>query len=176
MLHSLSGEYPAGAGVTPTVSAVAQPSISDEALAVWVDFLRFHASVTEVLGRELADGCGLPLTWFDVLAQLQARPGGRLRMQDLAAAVVLSKSGLTRLVDRLEAAGYVQRTSCPSDRRGTFATITAEGRQALRRARPLHLQGVAEHFVAPLSADELAALGRALRTLLATRHPSAADG
>jgi len=143
-----------------------QGPVSDEALAVWADFLRFHATVTDVLGRELAARGGMPLTWFDVLLQLDATPGGRLRMQDLASAVVLSKSGLTRLVDRLTDAGLVVRTSCPSDRRGTFAEITAEGRAALRRARPVHLQGVADHFAAHLDLGQLATLGQALTTLL----------
>ena len=140
--------------------------VSDEALAVWADFLRFHAVVTDTLGRELAERGGIPLTWYDVLLQLNAAPGGRLRMQDLASAVVLSKSGLTRLVDRLAGAGFVVRTSCPSDRRGTFAEITAEGRGALRRARPVHLQGVADHFAAHLDDRQLATMGEALADLL----------
>jgi DNA-binding MarR family transcriptional regulator len=140
--------------------------VSDEALAVWADFLRFHATVTDILGRELAERGGIPLTWFDVLLQLNAAPGGRLRMQDLASAVVLSKSGLSRLVDRLTDAGLVVRTTCPSDRRGTFAEITADGRSALRRARPVHLQGVAEHFAAHLDQGQLATMGEALVTLL----------
>lgn len=141
--------------------------LDDEALAVWADFLHVHAALTDVLGRELADAAGLPLAWYDVLTQLDAAPDGRLRMQELAAAIVLSKSGLTRLVDRLEQAGYVARTSCPSDRRGTFAQITASGRRALGAARPIHLAGVERHFVARLDPDQLRALGAAMTELLA---------
>jgi len=122
--------------------------------------------ITDILGHELAARGGIPLNWFDVLVQLNAAPGGRLRMQDLASAVVLSKSGLTRVVDRLSDAGLVVRTSCPSDRRGTFAEITAAGRSALRRARPVHLQGVADHFAAHLDQPQLVALGQTLSTLL----------
>jgi len=133
---------------------------------VWADFLSFHAVVTDVLERELVAATGMPLAWYDVLVQLDAA-GGRLRMQELAAAVVLSKSGLTRLVDRLEEAAYAQRSSCPSDRRGTFAELTPAGREALARARPVHLHGVTVHFAAHLDQVELATMGSALRTLLA---------
>ena len=139
-------------------------TVDDAALNVWAEFLRVHATLVDVLGRELTAGTGLPLTWYDVLIQLH-EAGGRLRMQELASAIVLSKSGLTRLVDRLEAAGYVARVSCPSDRRGTFAELTASGRTELLRARPVHLRSIAEHFAAPLAAPELEGLGRALRTL-----------
>jgi DNA-binding MarR family transcriptional regulator len=149
------------------VSVVAAPStIDDTALAVWADFLRFHATVTDVLGHELAVRAGMPLTWYDALLHLDAAPDGRLRMQELAAAVVLSRSGLTRVVDRLESVGYVERTSCPSDRRGTNAEITSTGRAALHAARPIHLAGVAEHFAAVLSPAQLQSLGEALRRLL----------
>ena len=157
-------------GVTRTVAAVndVKPEgLSDDALAVWTDFLRFHAIVVDRLGRDLVEQIGIPLTWYDVLLQLNAAPGGRLRMQDLANAIILSKSGLTRLVDRLQREGYVERTSCPSDRRGTFAEITAKGQAALRKAAPIHLRGVAEHFAAHLSDKEVAVLGRVLRTLIA---------
>jgi len=152
--------------VTP-VGGVETEGLSDETLAVWADFLRFHAIVVDRLGRDLVEQTGLPLTWYDVLLQLDAAPDGRLRMQDLASAIVLSKSGLTRLVDRLQRQGYVERTSCPSDRRGTFAEITAEGRATLRKANPVHLRGVAEHFAAHLSGKEVALLGRVMQTLIA---------
>jgi DNA-binding MarR family transcriptional regulator len=147
----------------------------DTALTVWADFLRVHATLTDLLGRELIDGRGIPLGWYDVLVQLEMA-GGQLRMQDLAAAVVLSKSGLTRLVDRLEEARYVRRVSCPSDRRGTFAEITDDGRAVLEQARPLHLRGVAEHFTANLDRDELASLGRALKSLLQAHGVPTASG
>lgn len=140
--------------------------MTDDALAVWADFLHAHAALTDLLGRELADEAGMPLAWYDVLTQLQVAPDGRLRMQELAAAIVLSKSGLTRLVDRLEQAGLVARTSCPSDRRGTFAEITAAGRRALAAARPIHLAGVERHFAAHLDAAQLRALGAAMAVLL----------
>lgn len=139
--------------------------LDGHALAVWSDFLHAHASLTDLLGRELLESTGLPLAWYDVLIQLADAPDGRLRMQDLAAAIVLSKSGLTRLVDRLERSGLVDRATCPSDRRGTFAQLTPAGRRALDAARPVHLAGVARHFAAHLEPADMAALGAAVSAL-----------
>jgi DNA-binding MarR family transcriptional regulator len=141
-----------------SVSTETSSPITDEAMAAWVGFLRVHAALVDVLGRELEQQAGLPLSWYDVLVQLAVAPDGRLRMQDLAAAVVLSKSGLTRLIDRIETAGLVARTSCPSDRRGTYAEITAKGRAALDEARPVHHRGIQQHFAGRLGQRELAAL------------------
>jgi DNA-binding MarR family transcriptional regulator len=141
------------------------PTEDDTALAVWSDLVRLHATVTDLLGRELVEGGGIAPGWYDVLAHLELA-GGRLRMQELAAAVALSKSGLSRLIDRLETKGYVARVSCPSDRRGTFAEITATGRAVLQRIQPLHVRAVAQHLTAHLDAASLASFGRTLRTLL----------
>lgn len=136
-------------------------------------FLAAHARVTETLEKELAEAAGLPLGWYDVLVQLDEAPGGRLRMHDLARAVLLSRAGLTRLVDRMCAAGFVGREACESDRRGRFVTLTAAGREALCAAAPVHLRGVYEHFSAHLSAAEgeglRAALGRVLAAQPARR-------
>lgn len=139
--------------------------VDPSALAAWSDFLRFHATVTDVLGEELQAKAGIPLSWYDVLVQLQVADG-RLRMQDLASAVVLSKSGLTRLVDRLEEAGMVRRMKCGSDRRGTFAEITPAGRKVLEAARPIHHEGIATHFAAHLDKADIAALGVAFAKLV----------
>src|SRR5438045_3780930 len=105
-------------------------------MAAWRLFLEAHAALVEVLAAELERERGLPLTWYDVLVQLAEAPDGRLRMQDLARSVLISKSGLTRLVDRMERAGMVERQPCPSDLRGTFAVLTDAGRAALRGAAP----------------------------------------
>lgn len=154
-------------GVRPSVIPMAAPvTCPDDVLAVWADFLRAHSTITDVLGRELTEATGLPLSWYDVLTQLHSVPDGRLRMQELAAAVVLSKSGLTRLVDRLERDGLVQRTSCPSDRRGTFAAITPAGTAALLAARPVHLDGVARHFGSHLTPVQVTTLTDAMSALL----------
>ncbi len=107
----------------------------------------------------------MPITFYDVLAQLSEAAGGRLRMRELAEAVLLSRSGLTRLVDRMERAGYVSRERCADDRRGAFATITSAGRKALRQASPVHARGVAEHFARRLSREETDVLAGALGRL-----------
>jgi len=120
--------------------------------------------------------CGLmPLAWFDVLATLDSVPGRTLRMHELADSIVLSRSGLTRLVDRLQAAGLVKRETCKSDRRGLMATMTEGGRKALAEAAPAHLKAVEENFTGYLTASEAEVLTTALgRILLAHgRRPRA---
>ena len=154
--------------------AEADPGLADESFAAWIGLLRAHAGLVDVLGHELQRDAGLPLTWFDVLTQLAAAPDGQLRMQDLAAAIVLSKSGLTRVVDRLETEGLVERTSCPTDRRGTYASITAAGRRAVARARPLHLRGVQQHFAQSLTPAEVAAITSATTRIIDALHAGCA--
>lgn len=125
-------------------------------LAAWRAFLEIHARITDVLAQELKAAHDLPLTWYDVLVQLSEAPDGQLRMQELADAVLLSKSGLTRLVDRMEQEGYVERVACDDDRRGTYAQLTASGRATLERCAPAHISGVARHFGDLIDEDELA--------------------
>ena len=114
------------------------PADADEPLAVWAAFLRAHSTLTAKLERELIAERALPLAWYEVLLQIK-RAGRPLRMQELAGSVLLSKSGLTRLVDRMEAAGLVERTNCPSDQgrpgrlQGRGARAPARHRRALHR-------------------------------------------
>lgn len=131
-------------------------------LDAWRSFLRAHAKVTRVLDAELAAECDLPLGSYEVLLHLNEAPERRLRMTDLADRVLLSRSGLTRLVDRLERDGLIQRQSCPSDLRGTNAVLTDAGYERLRAAAPVHLRGVREHMVDLLSPDEVRVLAAAL--------------
>ncbi|SRR6056297_3444719 len=139
-------------------------------LAAWRAFLEAHALTVDNLARELREVEDLPLAWYDVLVQLQESPDGRLRMQELADAVLLSKSGVTRLVDRMERAGLVDRARCTDDRRGTFAMLTPAGRQRLRETAPTHLRGVAEHFASLLDAEEAAVLERLLLKVVAANR------
>jgi DNA-binding MarR family transcriptional regulator len=132
--------------------------IDDDRLEAWAAFLRAHAALTAALERELLSERGMPLSWYEVLLRLIAAPEGSLRMQELARAVFFSKSGVTRLIDRMEEAGLVERRHCPSDRRGTYASITDSGRSAFRRAVPVHLAGIREHFGNHLSDEETAVL------------------
>lgn len=145
-------------------------SADDERLEAWRAFLMAHAMLTDVLEAELQAERGLPLAWYDVLFQLSLVPGGERRMQELAGAVLLSKSGVTRLVARMEQAGLVERRPCPTDLRGTIAALTPVGRTALRRARPIHLRGIREHFAAYLSDDEAQAFCSAFGKILAVRR------
>jgi DNA-binding MarR family transcriptional regulator len=140
--------------------------LSARELSVWRTFLRAHASITRQLEHDLAAHHMLPLPSYDVLLQLAESPQRRLRMTDLAERVLLSRSGLTRLVDRLSAEGLVSREACQDDARGTFTVITEAGLARLREAAPTHLRGIEEYVTTRLSPVELDTLGRLLRKLL----------
>ena len=146
--------------MTTRTRSPAHPAVP--ALEAWRTFLEAHALLTDTLERELREGCGIPLTWYDVLVQLGDAPEGRLRMQDLASALLFSRSGLTRLVDRMQTEGLVARAGDPHDRRGTYAVLTEAGRRALRRASVIHLRGVERHFASHLDSAEAATLTAAL--------------
>jgi DNA-binding MarR family transcriptional regulator len=139
---------------------------TDESLRAWRLFLLAHGRLLDVLESDLRAEVGLPLTWYEVLLFLSQAPGGRLRMTDLAASVLVSKSGLTRIVDRMKEAGLIERAMCPSDRRGVFVVITARGKDRLRAAAPVHLKGVQDHFLAHLTAAEARAVESALAKVL----------
>lgn len=139
-----------------------RPEVDDARLAAWGAFLRAHSRVTRVLERELQDEQDLSLADYDVLFQLAASEQGRLRMSELAERLLLSRSGATRLVDRLESAGYVARASCATDRRGLWARLTQAGRDRLQEAMPTHLRGICEHFIDRIPDTELDQLQRTL--------------
>ena len=139
--------------------------IDDPGLLAWRTFLTAHATLIRRLDAELEEREALALSDFDVLAQLHFA-GGTLRMRDLADSVLLSRSGMTRRVDRLEAAGFVSRAACETDRRGSMASLTDAGRERLERALPVHVQGISDHFLGHLAPDELATLRTTLAKLL----------
>lgn len=142
-------------------------------LAAWRAFIRAHASVVDRLDHELQAEQDLPLTWYEVLFHLERSPEHRLRLSDLASRLLLSRSGITRLVDRMVAAGVIERQACPTDRRGAFAALTPEGLTRLRRARPVHLRGIQEHFAVHLRTDEVDPVRAAMeRVLAAGQEPS----
>ncbi|MGC1185204.1 MAG: MarR family winged helix-turn-helix transcriptional regulator [Candidatus Dormiibacterota bacterium] len=149
-------------------------SLSPAQLAAWKAFLKAHTVITRALERELVASHRLPLAEFDVLVQLQDAEGGALRMAQLADQVLLSRSGLTRLVERLERAGLVRRQACPSDARGSFAVITEEGATRLREAAPSHLGSVSSHFAKPLRDDQVETLRVAMEELVAAIPPACA--
>jgi DNA-binding MarR family transcriptional regulator len=142
------------------------PRLSAEQLAAWRTFLRAHARVTRRLEADLIVEHRLPLAMYDVLVQLVEAPDHRLRMTELAERVLLSRSGLTRLVDRMEREGLVRREACESDARGLFAVLTDAGFARLRAASGTHLRGIDEYVIGRLTPEELAQLGQLLGKLL----------
>jgi DNA-binding MarR family transcriptional regulator len=137
-------------------------------LRAWRGLLRVHAQLSKALDAQLDAAHGLPLTSYEVLMYLSDADAGRMRMNDLAASVLLSRSGLTRLVDRLERDGYLERCSCAHDARGAFAVLTPAGREKLEAARETHLAGVRELFLSRFSDEELDVLGSAWDRVLGT--------
>ena len=140
-------------------------------LAAWRGMLRTHAALVRALDTELEEAHALPLSHYDVLIYLRAAPGRRLRMAELADSVLLSRSGVTRLVDRLEREGLLERDTCTSDGRGCFAVLTDKGDELLARARPTHLAGVRARFLSHFNETELAAMAEGWNRV----HPGAAD-
>ena len=140
-----------------TTSAITKLLGPDE-LAAWRGLLRVHAGLTKALDAELVREHDLPLSSYEVLLFLADSPAGELRMSELADRVLLSRSGLTRLVDRMERDGLLRRRRCEEDQRGWYAAITERGRELFDLARHTHLAGVRELFLSRLSADEQRAL------------------
>jgi DNA-binding MarR family transcriptional regulator len=149
-----------------TPPGAAPGRLDERELRAWRGMLRVHATLTKALDADLEAEHGLPLSSYEVLLHLADAEGQRMRMSDLAATVILSRSGLTRLVDRLEREGLIARESCPSDARGSFATLTSAGRRKLDAARATHLAGVRSMFVDHFSTEELELLGAAWERLL----------
>lgn len=142
------------------------PDPRGSGVATWTAFLRANAVLTRRLGQELETQAGLPFAWYDVLVQLALAPGRRLRMAQLAENVMLSRSGLTRLIDRLEDEELVRREPDPDDARGTYTVLTPAGLRRLREAAPVHLAGIQQHFLAHYDDDELRQLRELLRRLV----------
>ena len=139
---------------------------SDWRIGIWRTFLLAHASLMRTLEGELQEARSMPLVWYDVLLQLVEAPGRRLRMAELADRLLMSRSGLTRMVDRLQTEGWVRREPSPDDARGMYAVLTRTGFDALREAAPVHLAGVRDHFLVHFSDDELRELGALIERVI----------
>lgn len=135
-----------------------QSPLSAAEFAAWGGFLRVHATLVRALDAELRAAHQLPLTEFEVLLWLSHRPEHRMRMAELADSVLLSLSGMSRLVERLERRGYVQRETSPEDRRGAYAVLTQEGLALVREARGTHWAGIRERFLRHFTDEELEGL------------------
>jgi len=160
-----------GPGPVPVQPSVAEPGpvriagVDDPRITLMGLLVEAHAHLTRVLGRELEAATGLPLSWFDVLIRIGRSPEGRLTMTQLAGEVSFTSGGITRLVDRIAADGYVERMSCPTDRRSVYVGLTPAGAAALEEATAAHIAGLEQHLIGPLSASDRAGLEHALRKL-----------
>jgi len=144
-------------------TAVETTSADQEALTLgelraWRGLLRAHACLAKLIDAELESMHGLPMISYEVLHHLEEASGGRMRMCDLAEQAQLSRSGLTRLVDRLERDGLLERCSCSHDARGAYACLTAVGRHRLQEARDTHRAALRTAFFSRFSEDELSLL------------------
>jgi DNA-binding MarR family transcriptional regulator len=144
--------------VAPTAAAMA----ADPRMASWRAFLQAHARLTRRLDDELRAAHGMSLGEYDALVQLSAAPSRRLRMSVLADRVLLSRSGITRLVDRLVADGMVERSTCVTDARGAEAALTRAGLERLREASTTHLDGVRRYFLETVDAGDQRSIERGL--------------
>ena len=136
--------------------------LSDKRHRSWITLLVAHARATERVGRRVEGEGGLPLDWYHVLVALEHAPEGRLRMGELGEHVMLSRSGLTRLVDRIEEAGLVERHLCPHDRRAFETILTAKGREAREKSWPIYARAIAEGFGSRYSEKEAQQLSELL--------------
>jgi DNA-binding MarR family transcriptional regulator len=140
--------------------------LRDQAIEVaWIRFLRAHAAVTRQLSARLEAEHGLTLSDYDVLVQLYHAPDRILRRVDIARAVLLTASGITRLLDGLERGGWVEKRACKSDARVSYAALTTEGLKRFEAARRSHLADIEELFGSRFDADERAQLAELLGRL-----------
>lgn len=146
-------------------SLPACPESADPRITLMGLLVEASTKLTRLLGAELEQACGLPLTWFGVLIRLGRTPGNRLTMTSLAAEVSLTSGGVTRLIDRIAEAGYVERQHCPTDRRTVYVALTPDGSAILDRATEEHLKGLDRHLMAVLDDHERTALAAILQKL-----------
>ena len=149
--------------------------LSELELRAWRGLLRAHGYLSKALDADLEAAHGLPLTSYEVLLHLADAEASRMRMHDLAERVLLSRSGLTRMIDRMEGEGLIRRETCPSDARGSFAVLTDEGRAKLDVARATHLASVRDRFLDRFTPEELELLGEVWERVLPAGCASAHD-
>jgi DNA-binding MarR family transcriptional regulator len=161
-----------------TSTPPASLQLDERELRAWRGMLRAHAALTKALDADLEAAHGLPLSSYEVLMYLNDADGRKMRMRDLAASVILSRSGLTRLADRLEREGLIRRETCSDDARGAYAVLTPAGAEKLAVARTTHLAGVRSLFLQHFSEPELDALGDAWERVVpgATTAPGPSCG
>jgi DNA-binding MarR family transcriptional regulator len=145
--------------------------------SVWALFLTTHAVLLERIETRLAQAELPPLAWYDVLWGLERAPEQRLRMSELAEKVVLSRSNLTRLADRLEEAALLQRARSEEDRRGAYAVLTVEGKAMRRRMWPVYAEAIRQLFESQITDVQGQVMAEAFRGMLeATRGAAPSEG
>ena len=140
---------------------------STPGVAAWGALLKVHATVAPLIDAQLRHGAGMPLSWYDVLLELNAAPDRQLTMSEVAARATLSRTRISRVVDELVRAGPAAREPNPDDGRSAFAALTPAGRAALRKAAPTYVAAVQREFADHLTAREAEVLAGALRKVLA---------
>jgi DNA-binding MarR family transcriptional regulator len=143
----------------------------DLAQQAWRGLLRTYRRVSRALDADLAKRSGIPLRGYEALERLSRAPRSSMRMSDLATSLLLSASGITRLIDQLVERQWVERQPDPSDARVAIACLTREGRNALRRASLIYADGVKRHFAAYLGDEDISAVAGAMERLLAASMP-----
>jgi DNA-binding MarR family transcriptional regulator len=138
--------------------------INEEQLRAWRAFLRAHSTMLRRISQDLDEADLPPLAWYDVLAVLRDAPEARLRQVDVADQLLLSTSGLSRLLDRIEEAGLVERVACPGDRRSLHLQLTDAGREMLERMWPVYARGIVENFL-PAFGRNAGEIAEALETV-----------
>jgi len=142
-------------------------------MSAWRGLLSAHAHLLARLDAELQASSGMSLADYEVLVHLSEAHSGHMRMSELADALLLSPSGLTRRLDGLVSSGMVERAKCPTDRRGAFAVLTDAGRRRMAEVAPEHLEQVRRNFIDRLDRSQLAALSDALATVATCPEPGA---
>jgi DNA-binding MarR family transcriptional regulator len=145
-------------------------SPTPEQLRCWRLFVESSLALVDVLDTELQEAAGIPQRWYDVLVHLEESPDG-IAMTELADQILYSKSGFTRLIDRMEEAGLVSRVRPPNDRRSILVTITDQGTQTMQDARRHHRDGIERHFSRHLTDTDTKALTRALERISTHARP-----
>lgn len=149
----------------------AHRQIDDPRITFFGRLFEAHAKLTHLLNAELEAAVGIPLSWYGVLLLVGRSPEGVRPIGELISATAFTSGGVTRLVDRMERAGFVERLPCPTDRRVQFVGLTAAGRDLLQRATEVHLQGIQRHMIDQLQPDEVASMDELLARLVHQHQP-----
>jgi DNA-binding MarR family transcriptional regulator len=155
-------------GLSHGEQPLSSPSL--ERLRAWRLYFESALALVDVLDAELERDTGIPLRWYDALVHLEDTPDG-LRMNELAERILYSKSGFTRVVDRLEAAGLVRRVRPEDDRRSILVVLTDQGRETMQRARRHHRHGIEQHFSRHLTDTDIKTLTRTLEKISTHARP-----